>query len=124
MEKLVLNGQEYQPARRFPRFNANHRALVVLEGDVDHLPHHVVQIGEGGLSFRYLGQKIKPGELKSLSLYLEDQLIVESVPVQPVSDYRLEGNLVPVRCMCVSFQEMTAEQKRDLDEFIKHYTSP
>ena len=112
----------YQPVRKFPRYTAMHRALVLLHTEKDQLPHHIVQIGKGGLSFRYLGQKLNPSAISEISLYHEDQLIVESIPVKPVSDYRLRDNLVPVRCGCVCFQELDNEQKKRVDLFIQNYT--
>jgi len=112
----------YQMTRRYQRFNANHRALVLLQDDKDYLPYHIVQIGKGGLSFRYLGKKLSPSEISKISIYQEDQLIVDSIPVKPVSDFRLRDNLVPVRCGSVCFEELDKEQVQKLSEFIQNYT--
>ena len=112
----------YQQTRRYPRFTAKHRALVLLENESGGLPYHIVQIGKGGLSFRYLGQKLYPGEIFRISLYYEDQLMVESIPAKLVSDYRLQDNLVPIRCSCVCFEELDDELEKKLDDFIRNCT--
>jgi len=112
----------YQPTRKYPRFNAQHRALVLLLDEKDMLPYHIIQIGQGGLSFRYLGEKLKPSIISKVSLYHEDQLIVDSIPVKLVSDFRLRDNLVPVRCGSVRFEALDYEQKLKLDDFIQNYT--
>jgi len=112
----------YLSSRRYPRFSAKHRALVLLNDEADQLPYHIVQIGKGGLSFRYLGKKLNHAEISKICLYHEDQLIVDSIPVKPVSDYRIRGNLVPVRCGCVRFKKLDNDQMQRLEDFIQSCT--
>jgi hypothetical protein len=112
----------YLITRKHKRFTAKPRALVLLHREGDPLPHHIVQIGKGGLSFRYLGQKLKPSEIAEISIYHENELIVDSIPVKPVSDFLLRGNLVPIRCSSVCFSGLNSEQNKNLDRFIQNYT--
>ena len=119
MEKDLV----YETARRYQRFSGKPRALVLVQGEDDSLPYHIVQIGNGGLSFRYLGEKLNYSRVSKVSLYHEDQLIVDSIPVKPVADYSISDNhLVPVRCQCVCFKELAGEQIQTLDNFIQNYT--
>jgi hypothetical protein len=112
----------YQPARSHQRFKAMHRALVLINQGPEALPYHIMDISEGGLSFRYLGQKLDRAEVKEISLYHDFELVVDAIPVQTVSDYRLQDNLVPVRRGSLHFENLNNEQKSRLEKFIKQYT--
>ena len=114
--------QSYQAIREYPRFKANHRALVLQTQTKEALPYHVIDIGKGGLSFRYLGRKLKPSEIDKLNLYYDQELIVDSIPVEQVFDYRLRDNIVPVRRFGVRFNGLTGEQQQKLNVFIQNHT--
>lgn len=114
--------QSYNFVRKHKRFSANPRALVLVQDENDKLPFHIIKIGEGGLSFRYLGGKYNYSETFKISLYFEDQLIVDSIPAKPVSDFRLQNNLVPVRCGNIRFIDLEDEQRQKLDYFIQNYS--
>jgi len=113
---------KYQPAREHQRFKAMHRALVLIDRGPESLPFHIMDISETGLSFRYLGQKLKRSAVKEISLYHDFDLIVEAIPVETVSDYRLHDNLVPVRRSSLVFKELSSEQRSQLEKFIQNYT--
>lgn len=113
----------YDTIRSHQRFSGKPRALVLVQDEDDNLPYHIVQIGNGGLSFRYLGEKLNYSGISKISLYHEDQLIVDSIPAKPVADFRIRDDyFVPVRCRCVCFKELADEQKQTLDYFIQNYT--
>ena len=112
----------YQPVREHSRLTAKQRALVLLPQREDPLPYHIIDISEGGLSFRYLGKKLKYSEIDKISLYHENELIVDSIPVGAVSDYRLRDNLVPVRRSSICFSALNNEQQRNLGAFIQKHT--
>ncbi|SHJ67068.1 PilZ domain-containing protein [Malonomonas rubra DSM 5091] len=118
MESRIM----YQPAREHQRFKAVHRALVLVDKGPDSLPYHIMDISESGLSFRYLGQKLKRSEVKEISLYHDFELIVDKIPVQTVSDQRLQDNLVPIRRSSVQFKDLSNEQRSQLEQFIRNYT--
>jgi len=113
---------KYQPAREHQRFKATHRALVLIDKGPESLPYHIMDISEGGLSFRYLGHKLRRSDVKEISLYHDHELVVDKIPVQAVSDQRLQDNLVPVRRSGLSFKEMDNEQRSQLEKFIQLYT--
>ena len=112
----------YSPVRSDQRFKAVERALVLLDGGNESLPHHILDISRGGLSFRYLGQRLKRGMLQTISLYHDRELIVADIPIQSVSDYRLRDNLVPVRRGSVQFGDLDQETEGKLERFINQFT--
>lgn len=112
----------YQPARSHQRFKAVNRALILIDQGPESLPYHIMDISEGGLSYRYLGQKLKRSEIKEVSLYHDFELILDAVPVRTVSDYRLRDNLVPVRRGSLYFKDLSSEQQGRLQNFIREFT--
>ncbi len=113
---------QYSPAREHQRFAAMDRALVLINQGPESLPYHIVDISEGGLSFRYLGKKLKRAEIHKVSIYFDSELIVDDLPINSISDYKLQDNLVPVRRGSIIFQELSPEQLSKLENFIKKYT--
>lgn len=113
---------KYQPAREHQRFKATHRALVLIDKGPESLPYHIMDISEGGLSFRYLGHKLRYSDVNEISLYHDHELIVDKIPVQAVSDLRLQDNLVPVRRSGLFFKNINDEQRSQLEKFIRNYT--
>lgn len=113
---------QYSPVRQYQRFKAMDRALVLVDNGPESLPYHIVDISEGGLSFRYLGQKLKRSDVKKVSLYHDYELIVDDIPIKSISDYRLRDNLVPVRRGSVRFAEMEEEKLSRLEKFIQSFT--
>jgi hypothetical protein len=111
-----------QPVRGYQRFKAHERALVHLPQDPQALPYHIIDICEGGLSFRYLGEKIKTSKTKLINLYHESEMIVGELPVEVVSDYRLRDGFVPVRRRGLSFGSLNIEQHNKLSTFIEQFT--
>ena len=110
------------PPRKFPRYKALQRTLVFFKKDPEGLPHHILDICEGGLSFSYLGDKIELMGVSPVSLYHEYELIVEDIPVKEVSDYQLRDSIVPVRRGSLCFESLTFEQQKKLSTFIERYT--
>lgn len=113
---------KYSPVREHQRFKAMGRALVLINQGPESLPYHIMDISEGGLSFRYLGHKLKKSQINRISLYHDHELIVQDLPIKSISDYRLRDNLVPVRRGSVRFDELNPEKKSQLEYFIQNYT--
>ena len=113
---------EYSPVRSYQRFKAIDRALVLVDQGPESLPYHIMDISEGGLSFRYLGQKLKRSEIKKISLYHDYKLIVDDIPIKAISDYRLQDNIIPVRRGSILFKNLNPEKLSELETFIKSYT--
>jgi hypothetical protein len=113
------------PVRKYPRFKALQRALVLLPLGPEALPCHILDISVGGLSFSYLGEKITPTEISPVNLYHEDELIVSDLPVKTVSDCRLRdviGEVVMARRRSLCFESLSIEQRNKLSTFIAHFT--
>lgn len=113
---------KYSPVRQFQRFKAMDRALVLIEQGPESLPYHIMDISEGGLSFRYLGQKLRKSGVRYVSLYHDHELIVDDIPIQTISDYRMRDNLVPVRRGSVRFADLDLEKQQRLEAFIRSFT--
>ena len=107
--------------RRHPRYKALERARVSLSGDERGLPFHLMDIGEGGLSFLYLNET--PMDLTGgrLDLYLEKDLHVGRLPVRVAADLALADNGVPKRRCCAEFTHLTAVQLNQLTAFIRRH---
>ena len=118
------NHSSDQPVRRHQRFKAQERALVSLPLDSEDLPYHIIDICEGGLSFRYLGKKIKTSKIPPINIYYEYELIVGDLPVKEVYDYQLHDDIVPVRRKSLCFESLSIEQHNRLSLFIERFTKP
>jgi hypothetical protein len=116
------NEPNYPLPRKHPRFKALQRTLVLLPQGPEALPYHIIDISEGGLSFRYLGKKIKPTRISPINLYHEHELIVEALPVKTVSDYQLSEGIVPVRRGSLCFESLSMEQRNKLSSFVEKFT--
>lgn len=121
---LLENYSTYLPFRKSQSFNVQERALVSLPLDSRELPYHIIDICESGLSFRYLGKKIKPSKIPPINLYYESDLIVGDLPVKEVSDYQLFDDVVPVRRKSLCFESLSMEQQNRLSLFIECFTKP
>ena len=113
---------KYNPPRHHQRFKAMSRALVLVNSDPEALPFHIMDISEGGLSFRYLGPKLRRKAIKTISLYHDRELIVADIPIKAISDYRLSDNMVTVRRGSVQFDEIDQSTHSKLEQYIRNYT--
>ena len=111
----------HQPPREHQRFKAKQRALVFFPEREQALPYHIIDISEGGLAFRYLGNKLKSSERVKVSLYHEYDLIIDSIQAETVSDFKLRENLVPVRRGSISFSGLNQEQRNKLSAYIQQF---
>ena len=122
-ESEMKNQACYQlPTRDRPRTRAFPRALVFFPQGTEVLPYHIIDISEGGLSFKYLGEKIKRSGTFSVSLYHENELIAENLPAKEASDILLQDGFVPVRRASICLESLSFEQQRRLSTFIQRFT--
>ena len=113
----------HNPERTTERLKAVKRALVWCHQDAEALPYHLIDICTEGLSFRYLGAQLDSEVFIKVSLYHEKTLIVDSIPVELVSDFLLEeDDLVPVRRANLHFKSLSNDQYQSLQCFIKNFT--
>ncbi len=113
-----------RPIRKHSRFKAPPRAVVFFPRNPESLPCHIIDISEGGLSFRYLGERDKPSEICSVSLYHEHELIVGGLTAKSVSDNHLRNGYIPVRRGSLRFAQLSSEQQKKLSSFIDQFTAP
>ena len=109
-------------SRVHKRFPAKERALVSIGTEFDDMLYHLIEISNGGLSFRYLGEDVLTKGIAELSILLEDNSCVDSLPVEIVSDTLLVNGYIPVRRRSVRFGELSPIQKTQLIDFIKKNT--
>lgn len=112
---------KYSPVRSYQRFKAMDRALVLVDQGPESLPFHIMDISEGGLSFRYLGKKLKRSDIKKISLYHDYKLIVDDIPIKAISDYRLRDNIIQIRRGSILFKDLDPEKLSKLETFIREF---
>jgi len=118
IEQDTLNKER----RRHPRFPARERALVAISDDNFSLPYHLIDIGEGGMAFRYLNKSPLPLSNNQMDIYMEKDLHVGRLPVTVVNDQKLSGGSIPIRRCSVCFGKMTSAQEIQLKAFIRSHT--
>ena len=101
---------------------AKERALVYIGSESDSMLYHLIEISNGGLSFRYLGGNVLTQDLSELSLVLKDKCYVAALPVETVSDTPLNNSNVTFRRRGVRFGELSSMQKSQLNDFIMKHT--
>lgn len=88
---------------------------------------HIIDISQGGLSFRYVASQERSQHTSSLSIVLADGTFsANRLAIMPVwdraipQDYALGS--ITVRHCGVRFNGLTAPQQHDLNNFLLHYT--
>lgn len=106
--------------RNQPRHPARERALVMVTGEMDSLPHHLIDIGPGGMAFRYFGSDPLPLTGCTMDVFWNEDLRIARLPVSVASDQPLPmGNsLIPRRRCGLKFGALTLVQHRQLNAFI------
>ena len=113
------------PLRKHPRLIARPRAMVLFENDSElQLPYHLIDISKGGLSYRYLGEKIEHKKGLSIRLYYDKDLIVGNLQAKYISDIYLYDYDVPIRRGSLCFETLSLQQQNKLSAFIETYTEP
>lgn len=119
---MMENKRQSSPIRRFPRYQTMDRALVMVAQPPATTPYHVIDISEGGLAFRYLGEKVMNDDISELDLCYNDTLCVKGLQVKSVADCWTGSNLTDIRRKCLSFEELNSNQQEQLNQFIELYT--
>jgi hypothetical protein len=118
------NQTSYPQNRKHPRYIAWPRAMVFIEKSPEPLPYHIIDISEGGVSFHYLGKKIKFEERCTINLYHENELIIDDLPTNLISDNLMRNGLVPKRRRSLCFDSLSINQKTKLLAYINSFTYP
>jgi hypothetical protein len=112
--------------RQHKRYLVKERSFAVLGPKALRLCH-LIDIGRGGLSFRYFADKDEMnGETNALDILCGENYYIEKIPARNVSDRQLSpdqpfGSLA-MRRRSVQFGEMTPAQVEQLENFILHNT--
>jgi len=119
----LKNQSCYQlPIREHLRLKALPRALVYFHQTPQQLPYHIIDISMGGLSFRYLGKTIQRGATCSISLYHEDNLLVDNLSAMEVSDILIYDDYFQVHRGSLHFKSLSDETQEKLSNFIATFT--
>ena len=118
MERKTLTTER----RLHLRFRAHERALVAITGDDFGLPYHLIDIGEGGMAFRYLDNSPLFLTDSQMDIYLDEDLQVGRLPVTIVVDRELADGVIPKRRCGVRFGKLTPAQQIQLQAFIRSHT--
>ncbi len=117
------NISESQKERRhYPRTSTPESVLVAASEDFESLPYNIADIGEGGLSFTYIGTDTLFLSGNQVDIYIDEELQIDRIPVELVSDQRLVGFFVPKRRCSLRFGQLTESQRRKLKMFIQQYS--
>jgi hypothetical protein len=121
-----MDTQLVKERRRHTRHAALEGAIVALKPRAEILGQ-MVDIGPGGLSFRYIDAAEEDqlnGEL--MILVSRPHLYIESIPYRTVADFELTYEFsfssIPVRRRCVAFGPLSKEQHAGLEELILYFT--
>ena len=87
----------------------------------------IIDIGSGGLAFRYTAKGKQSIQSSELDILLTDgSFYLNKVPLKTVSDLEIEGDAsvgYSTRRCCVQFESLTDDQKSNLRYFIRSYTT-
>lgn len=117
----------FQERRRCRRVRVGDSTFVCLTGP-ERRPWHILDISEGGLSFRYVPKlELETMEdLPELEIVTRDATFsLEKLPFKTVSDTGMDGtpgSHLQLRRRGVQFGDLTKLQTAQLDHFISHYS--
>ena len=121
-----MSEQRLVDRRKNRRLQGNQDALVGL-GSGEAKLWHVIDICEGGLAFRYLGQLEDPQRFSELVLLSKDaSFCLEKVPFTVVADCEMAGQFLSrytFRRCGVRFGALTEKQSSRLTHFMNTYAS-
>jgi hypothetical protein len=112
--------------RQQKRFKAAEGASAALVDQESRLGQ-IKDISLRGLSFRYIDSHEKLENASELKIILGKRgLYLDKVPFKKISDFEIESefsfSMVKMRQIGLEFGVLTAEQKRQLEQFIQKHT--
>ena len=113
--------------RKLERYGVIDGAIAVI-GKSANVLGQIIDISQGGLSFRYMDNGLIEEEEDLLTILSTDQrFYIVNIPFQTVSDFALTNvptfSSIIMRRRCVRFKNLDEDQVRRLDEFIRSYGS-
>jgi hypothetical protein len=111
--------------RKHKRFDVKDGAYTVLSYQPT-VMGQIINISEKGVAATYKGKRLK--ESTEIDLFISDAgFYLEQIPVKTISDLKIAGKFLSgskkIWQRSLQFGELTDDQKSQLDEFIKLYTS-
>ncbi len=105
--------------RKYKRYKAPEGAIALL-GDPLRIMGSIIDLGKGGLAFRYI-QRERPDELSQLHILYADQYVyIDNIPFKAISDIQMPDSpisrLFPLKRCSVPFGELTSIQNSQLDD--------
>ena len=116
---FAVSSHEKRQHMRYPALDG---AIVALNPKAEILGQ-IIDIGLGGLSFRYIDTEVEtPPSQELLILLNKPRFFLENLPYRTVTDTELPNEFifsaVSVRRMGVEFGNLTASQRTQLEDFI------
>ena len=113
--------------RKYERYSAREGAIVALKPQSNILGQ-MIDIGMGGLSFRYIESQEPPGDSNELVILVTSQsFFLDKVPFITVSDIEIENNIsfssIQMRRCSVEFVGLNLEQAASIQNFIIKHTA-
>ena len=122
----MTNSREIVERRKHKRFLARRDAYVAVRPGYLKLGR-VIDIGIGGLTFRYIAEGHPPDLSSQLDIFLASQdFYLDKVPFETISDFQADAipfSSVSMRECSVQFGDLTSEQKSQLAFFIQNHTT-
>ena len=107
--------------RKFERFIAKDRAFVLISPNSN--PVHIIDISKSGIAFKYLGKELMNVQAEEFELYYEEELCLESIPFEIVSDELIQmSRYISLRRCGIKFGKLTSTQETFINDFITRYT--
>lgn len=119
--------QKPKERRRQRRFKAEEGAFAALVDQESRLGQ-IKDISLQGLSFRYIDSPEKLDNARELKIILGNRgLYLDKVPFEKICDFEIQSEFsfstVKMRQIGLKFGNLTAEQKRQLNQFIQRHTT-
>ena len=114
-------------SRKYERYSAREGAIVALKPQANILGQ-MIDIGMGGLSFRYIECHEPPGYSDELVILMASQhFFLDKVPFKAVSDIEIENNIsfssIKMRRCSVEFGHLNLQQAASIENFILKHTA-
>ncbi|MFC1523214.1 PilZ domain-containing protein [Thermodesulfobacteriota bacterium] len=118
-----MNNNTMKAERRSEqRYKLLDHAEVVVSPNTTYMSYQIMNISKSGLAFCLLGEKIKPEHISGLTLFYNQSLYIDSVPVSVVSENQIDNRFLSLRRYGVRFGPLTATQERKLEHFIRDFS--
>ena len=114
--------------RKHARFRVQGRALAALTRTPS-VAGHILNVSEGGLSFRYVASQQRCEDSPRLNLLVSsERRYFRTLPFRCVWDSPIQDDFslgsISTRRYGVKFNDLTNDEKNDLESFINNHTAP